>query len=73
MHYEFEREIPSKLKAIHFPKEAVLWNPESWALELEIQHKESGISLMVGIWIPSSTDNQETIPWNPESSAWNHE
>ena len=34
----------------------VLWNPDSWALELEIQRKESGISLMVGSWIPTSTD-----------------
>ena len=31
------------------------WNLESWALELGIQHKESGIPLTIGIHNPSST------------------
>ena len=33
-----------------------LWNPESWVLESEIQLKESGIPLIIGIHNPSSTD-----------------
>ena len=30
-----------------------LWNPESWALESGIQHKESGILLKIGIQNPT--------------------
>ena len=39
----------------------LLWNPVSWALELRIQLKESGILPRIGIQISSSTDKY----WNP--------
>ena len=38
-----------------------LWNQESWVLESGIQHKKSGISLMIGIQNPSSTGKY----WTP--------
>ena len=38
-----------------------LWNVESWVLESEIQLKESGIPVPIGIQNPSSTDKY----WNP--------
>ena len=39
----------------------LLWNPESWALESGIQLKESGISLLIGIQNPSSSDKESEI------------
>ena len=52
-----------------------LVNPESWlSVESEIQLKESGIPLTIGIRNPSSTDkNPESSPWSPESVAWNRQ
>ena len=41
---------------IRIPGKFCLWNPESWAWESEIQLKESGISVMIGIRNTSSTD-----------------
>ena len=38
------------------PENSCLWNLESWALESEIQLKESGIPLTIGNWNPSSAD-----------------
>ena len=38
------------------------WNLELWSLESEIQHKESGIPLMIGIRLSSSTDKKSGIP-----------
>ena len=39
------------------------WNPESWALELGIQLKESGIPLTIGIRTPSSSNiDQNPVP-----------
>ena len=35
------------------PGSFCLWNPESWALESGIQHKESGILLKIGIQNPT--------------------
>ena len=51
----------------------LLWNSESWALESGIQHKESGMSLMIGIWNPTNDWNPESNTWNPESTVWNPE
>ena len=53
------------------------WNPESWALESRIHLKESGITLREEsrIQVPmtknpeSSTLNQESTVWNPESNT----
>ena len=39
------------------------WNPESWALESDIQLKESGIPLTTRIWNPSFTDNESEIQY----------
>ena len=41
---------------IRIPGKFCLWNPESGAWESEIQLKESGISVMIGIRNTSSTD-----------------
>ena len=35
------------------PGKFYLWNPESWVLESEIQLKESGIPLTIGILNPN--------------------
>ena len=51
----------------------LLWNSESWALESGIQHKESGMPLMIGIWNPTNDWNPESNTWNPESTVWNPE
>ena len=40
-----------------------MWNPESWALESGIQHKESGIPLTIVIQNPSSTDKGSRIQY----------
>ena len=48
---------------------------KSWALESEIQLKESGIPLKMesGINVPLKKKNQESSKWNLESMAWNPE
>ena len=40
---------------IQNPRKFCLWNLKSWALESEVQLKESGIPLNIGIQNPSST------------------
>ena len=39
------------------------WNPESQALDCEIQLKESEIPLMIGIWILSSTEEESEVQY----------
>ena len=57
------------------PGNFCLWNPESgkiWHMESGIRLKESGIPLTIKIQNPRSTDKYwNTVPWNPESTAWN--
>ena len=56
---------------------ALMWNPESWVLESRIHLKESGITLREEsrIQVPlkknpeSSTLNQESTVWIPESNT----
>lgn len=56
---------------------ALMWNPESWSLEPRIYLKESGTTLREEsrIQVPltknpeSSTLNQESTMWNPESNT----
>ena len=56
---------------------ALMWNQESWSLESRIYLKESGITLREEsrIQVPltknpeSSTLNQESTVWNPESNT----
>ena len=51
------------------------WNPECWALESEIQVKESGVPVTIGIQNPrleSSTLNRESTAWNPGSRTVLH-
>ena len=55
---------------IRNPGKFGLWNPESWALEYDIQLMESGIPVTIVIQIPSSTDKEwNTVPGiqNPRS------
>ena len=51
-----------------------MWNPDSWALKLEIQRKESGISLMVGSQVLLTRD-PDAINWkrirNPQLGIMN--
>ena len=51
----FARRIP-------IPSKLLLGNPESLALESEIQLKESTIPLSIGFQNPSSTDKDSEIP-----------
>ena len=51
-----------------------LWNLESWALESEIQLKESGIPITVGIQIKVPYSEKQYLEcgskaWNPESKT----
>ena len=43
------------------PRNICLWSPESWAMESEIQFKDSGIPPTTGIRNPSLTNRD----WNP--------
>ena len=46
----------STYSPLAYPGNVYLWNPKSWALEFEMQLKESGIPLTIGFQNPSSTD-----------------
>ena len=43
------------------PRNICLWSPESWAMESEIQFKDSGIPLTIGIQNQGFTNRD----WNP--------
>ena len=49
---------------IRNPRKFCLWNLKSWALESQVQLKESGIPLNIGIQNPSSTRLTDK-DWNP--------
>ena len=55
---------------IQNPRKFCMWNLESWALESEIQLKETGIPRTIGIQNPSSTVKDWNPVKNPESAAW---
>ena len=60
---------------IRNPGKYCYWNPKCWALESEIQVKESGVPVTIGIQNPrleSSTLNRESTVWKPGSRTVLH-
>ena len=45
-----------------------LWNPKFMALEFELQLKQAGILLMIGIWNPSFTARESGIQYRNSES-----